>query len=77
MSNEHLKEAIVMEVEDFSTQELSPEDIKQLEEFRRIIQVAISDGRISLAEQERLETIMFANKKIIPAAIHLYSTLVS
>jgi hypothetical protein len=36
MSNKHLKEAIVMEVEDFSTQELSPEDIKQLEEFRRI-----------------------------------------
>ncbi|BAU65494.1 hypothetical protein STA3757_28810 [Stanieria sp. NIES-3757] len=65
-----------MEVEDFSAQELSPEDIKQLEKFRRMIEASVSDGRISLAEQERLKKIIFANKKIIPAAIHLYSTLV-
>jgi uncharacterized membrane protein YebE (DUF533 family) len=79
MSNEHLKEAIVMEVKDFSNEELSPEEIKQLEEFRRMIEAAVSDGRISHAEQERLKKIIFANKKnkkIIPAAIHLYSTLV-
>ena len=65
-----------MQFEHFSAEELSPEEIKQLEKFRRMIEAAVSNGRISHYELERLKKIIFANKKIIPAAIHLYSTLV-
>jgi hypothetical protein len=76
MNNEHSKEKIVMEVERFSTEELSPEEIKQLEELTKTIEAAISDGILSHSELEQIKTIAFANKKIIPAGLQLYSKLV-
>lgn len=65
-----------MEVEHFSTEELSPEEIKQLEELKRIIEAAISDGRLTRSELEHIKNIAFANKKILPEGIKLYSKLV-
>ncbi|NJL40312.1 MAG: hypothetical protein HC899_28865 [Leptolyngbyaceae cyanobacterium SM1_4_3] len=65
-----------MEVENFSTEELSPEDIKQLEELRRMIEAAISDDWLSHEELEQIKSIAFAHKKIVPEALQLYSKLV-
>jgi uncharacterized membrane protein YebE (DUF533 family) len=65
-----------MEVEHFSTEELSPEEIKQLEELKQIIEAAISDGILSHSELEQIKTIAFAHKKILPAELQLYSKLV-
>jgi hypothetical protein len=65
-----------MEIEHFLTEELSPEDIKQLEELKRIIEAAVSDGKLSRYELEHIESIAFAHKKILPEGLQLYSKLV-
>jgi prefoldin subunit 5 len=65
-----------MEVEHFSTEELSPEEIQQLEELQRIIEAAVSDGRLSHDELEKIKTIAFAHKKLFPAGLQLYRKLV-
>ena len=65
-----------MKVEHFSTEELSPEEIKQLEELRRIIEAAVSDGRLSHDELEHIENIAFAHKKLFPEGLQLYRKLV-
>ncbi|MBD1867299.1 hypothetical protein H6F88_24530 [Oculatella sp. FACHB-28] len=65
-----------MKVEHLSTEELSPEEIKQLEELRRTIEAAISDDWLSHDELEHIKTIAFAHKKIVPEALQLYSKLV-
>ncbi|NJO39772.1 MAG: hypothetical protein HC865_03555 [Cyanobacteria bacterium RU_5_0] len=65
-----------MEVEHFSTEELSPEEIKQLEELKRIIEAAVSDGILSHSELEHIKNVAFAHKKILPAELQLYSKLV-
>ncbi|MBF2028591.1 MAG: hypothetical protein IGS48_17810 [Oscillatoriales cyanobacterium C42_A2020_001] len=65
-----------MEVEHFSTTELSPEEIAQLETLKQIIETAISDGKLSHAELEHIKRIAFAHKKIIPGGLQLYSKLV-
>lgn len=65
-----------MEIEHFSIEELSPEEIKQLEELKRIIEVAISDGILSHSELEHIKSIAFTHKKLLSAEIQLYSKLV-
>jgi pyruvate-formate lyase len=65
-----------MEVEHLSTEELSPEEVKQLEELRRTIEAAISDDWLSHDELEQIKTIAFAHQKIVPEALQLYSKLV-
>jgi hypothetical protein len=65
-----------MKVEHFSTEDLSPEEIKQLEELKRVIEAAISDGRLSHDELEHIKSIAFTHKKIIPEGLQLYSKLV-
>ena len=65
-----------MEVEHFSTEEPSPEEIKQLAELKRVIEAAVSDGRLSHDELERIKTIAFANKKLFSEGLRLYSRLV-
>jgi hypothetical protein len=65
-----------MEVEHFSTEELLPEDIKQLEKLKRIIEAAVSDGRLSHDELEHIKRIAFAHKKIISEGLKLYSKLI-
>ncbi|NJR59576.1 MAG: hypothetical protein HC769_12415 [Cyanobacteria bacterium CRU_2_1] len=52
-----------MEVEHFSTEELSPEEIKQLEELKRIIEAAVSDGILSHSELEHIKNVAFAHKR--------------
>ncbi|HEY9625646.1 MAG TPA: hypothetical protein V6C78_35325 [Crinalium sp.] len=53
-----------MQIEHFSTEELSPEEIKQLEALKRIIEAAISDGRLSYSELEHIKSVAFAHKKM-------------
>ncbi len=65
-----------MQVEHFSTEELSPEEIKQLEELTRMIEVAVSDGILSHSELEHIESIAFAHKKILPEGLQVYRKLV-
>lgn len=65
-----------MQVEHFPNEELSPEEIEQLEALKRIIEVAVSDGKLSHDGLEHIKTIAFANKKLLSAEIHLYSKLV-
>jgi hypothetical protein len=65
-----------MQVEHFATEELSPEEIEQLEKLKRVIEAAISDGRLSHDELEHIKSIAFKNKKLLPAEIQLYSKLV-
>jgi hypothetical protein len=65
-----------MEVEHFSTEELSPEEIQQLEELTRTIEAAVSDGILSHDELERIKSIAFANKKLFPEGLKLYRKLV-
>jgi hypothetical protein len=65
-----------MQVEHFSNEELSPEEIKQLEELKKIIEAAVSDGKLSHHELEQIKTIAFAHKKLFSAELQLYSKLV-
>jgi PBP1b-binding outer membrane lipoprotein LpoB len=65
-----------MKVENFSNEELSPEEIKQLEELKRIIEAAVSDGKLSCYELEHIEHIALANKKLLSAELQLYSKLI-
>jgi uncharacterized membrane protein YebE (DUF533 family) len=65
-----------MQIEHFSTEERSPEEIKQLEELKRIIEAAISDGRLSHNELEHIKSVAFAHKKLLAAELQLYSKLV-
>lgn len=65
-----------MEVEHFSAEELSPEEVKQLEELRRTIEAAISDDWLSHDELEQIKSIAFTHEKIVPEALQLYSKLV-
>lgn len=65
-----------MQVEHFSTEDLSPEDLKQLEALKRIIEAAVSDGKLSHDELEHIKSIAFAHKKILPEGLQLYRKLV-
>jgi hypothetical protein len=65
-----------MQFTNFSDQEFSPEEIKQLEEFRTTIEAAISNGKLSHYKIEHLKSIAFANKKLLSAELHLYRTMV-
>ena len=65
-----------MKVENLSNEEPSPEEIKQLEELKRIVEAAVSDGRLSQSEMEHIKNFALAHKKLIREELQLYRTLV-
>lgn len=65
-----------MKVENLSNEEPSPEEIKQLEELKRIIEAAVSDSRLSHDELEHIKHIAFTNKNLLSAELQLYSKLI-
>ncbi|XGV96590.1 MAG: hypothetical protein ACAF41_28140 [Leptolyngbya sp. BL-A-14] len=65
-----------MQIEHFATEELSPNEIEQLEKLKRVIEAAISDGKLSHNELEHIKHIAFPNKKLLSAELQLYSKLV-
>lgn len=65
-----------MQVEHFPHEELSPNEIEQLEILKRVIETAISDGKLSHNELEHIKHIAFTNQKLLAAELQLYSKLV-
>jgi hypothetical protein len=65
-----------MQVEHCSNEELSLEEIEQLDKLRRIIETAVSDGKLSHYQLEHIKSIAFANKKLLLEELQLYRKLI-
>ncbi|MGI0485776.1 hypothetical protein ACN4EK_10090 [Pantanalinema rosaneae CENA516] len=65
-----------MDVSQPNPHEPSPEELRDLEKLKAIIERAIADGKISKAELDAMKTQAWSDGKITPEELELYSSLV-
>ncbi|MBL1179381.1 hypothetical protein [Pantanalinema sp. GBBB05] len=65
-----------MDVSQPNMNEPSPEELRDLEKLKMIIERAIADGKISKSELDAMKTQAWSDGKITPEELELYSSLV-
>jgi len=66
-----------MKIERSNNQEPTPEDIKELERLKNVIEAAISDGKLSTEEINEIRTQARADGKLTVEEVQLYRQLVT
>lgn len=65
-----------MDVSQPNMKEPSPEELRDLEKLKALIERAIADGKISKSELDAMKTQAWSDGKITPEELELYSSLV-
>jgi hypothetical protein len=70
-----------MEVSRPNARELTPEELQELEKFKRMIEHAVADGKISKQDIQDLQNVELAsgkqNSELLQHELELYRTLVT
>jgi hypothetical protein len=70
-----------MEVSRPNARELTPEELQKLEKFKRMIEHAVADGKISKQDIQDLQNVELAsgkqNSELLQHELELYRTLVT
>ena len=65
-----------MEISTPKDKEPTPEELKELEKLKGIIEKAIEDGKLTGAEFERIKALIRADKKVTVEELELVRTLI-
>lgn len=66
-----------MEISRPNAQELTPQELQDLEKLKAVIERAVADGRISPDEIKSIKATMWSDHKITPQELDLMRTLVT
>ncbi|WP_026735127.1 hypothetical protein [Fischerella sp. PCC 9605] len=65
-----------MEIQRPNAGELTPEEAKELEKVKAVIERAIADGKLTSAEIQTIRTAIWADKKVSVEELNLVTTLI-
>ncbi|MGJ3254347.1 MAG: hypothetical protein ACFE0J_24915 [Elainellaceae cyanobacterium] len=66
-----------MEIERPGTGQLSPDELRELEKLKTVIDQASLDGVISKSERENISAIIYRDKKVSPQELDLVRQLIN